>query len=161
MATKKSIPIVFLFLLLTGCGGDTVFHQYLPVPSQGWHRQDTLTFVLPDTFTRQACHMEIELRHTATYPYRNIGIGLLHPLNTVSTPDTFRLELADFRGEWKGKGTPGGLFQFKSLPINLVLAPSDTLIQLVHIMRDPCLEGITDVGICLSFTGSIDTQKNK
>ena len=44
----------------------------------------------------------------------------------------------------------------------LHLSPADSLLQVVHIMRDKSLKGISDVGMRLStFTGSVNTQKNK
>ena len=150
-------------MLLTGCGNEaTVYHQYRAVSPQGWEQTDTLSFTLPDsTFAGHRYQLEIGLRHTENYAYRDIWIALIHPLSTPPMCDTIHLELADTKGKWHGEGNASTFYQFHAQTGEISLSPTDTILQLVHLMKASCLKGITDAGIRLSLTGSIDTQKDK
>lgn len=162
MKPLQLIFLLFTFSLLAGCGNDaTVYHRYHAVSSsQGWKQTDTLAFLIPDTLSGHQYELEIGLRHTEMYPYRDIWMALLHPLDSLA-PDTFHLELASPEGEWLGKGNAGNTYQYSTYAGKLTLLPADTLFQLVQIMKDSCLRGITDAGIRLSLTGGIDAQKDK
>lgn len=155
--------ILGLLFSLAACNDDTVYHTYQNLSSSGWDKQDTLEYILPSQFTKHFYELEIGLRHTENYPYQDIWLEVLYPLSPDRCPDTLHVELADQWGNWKGKGTAGNMYQFtftQERPIQL--SASDSLLQVVHIMRDKSLKGISDVGIRLStFTSSINAKKDK
>lgn len=159
----KSFFITAMLFLLIGCKNEaTVYHQYRTVSSQGWEREDTLSFALPDSTLAGHCYqLEIGLRHTENYAFRDIWIAVLRPHSSSTAYDTIHLELADTEGKWYGKGNASTFYQFQAPAGTIYLAYTDTLLQLVHLMKTPCLKGITDAGIRLSLTGSIDAQKDK
>lgn len=163
MKRLKVLLTMAMLLLLSACGNDeTVYHQYRTVPTQGWEREDTLSFVLPDSiFTRHPYRLEIELRHTENYAYRNLWIAVVRPHSTPPICDTLCLELADTEGKWYGEGNSSTFYQFHAPAGDIVFSHADTLIQLIHLMTPPRLKGISDVGIRLSLTGSVNTQKDK
>lgn len=161
MKLLKLFSLSIITVLLTGCENNpTVFHRYQAIPIQGWKRKDPLSFTIPDTLTGNRYELEIGLRHTEMYPYRDLWIALIHPLDSFP-PDTFHVELASSKGDWKGKGNAGSLYQYALSVGNITLTSADTLLQLVQVMKDSCLQGITDAGIRLSFTSRINTQKDK
>lgn len=158
---KLTLLWAILHILMSSCLNETTaYHRYHSVSNQGWKRPDTLSFAVADSIAGHRYALEIGIRHTEMYPYRNIWIALLHHTDPISA-DTFQLELASPQGEWKGKGNASKLYQYTQTAGNISLTPADTLLQLIHIMKDSCLNGITDVGIRLSLTGGINTQKDK
>lgn len=81
MKLLKLFSLSIITVLLTGCENNpTVFHRYQAIPIQGWKRKDTLSFTIPDTLTGNRYELEIGLRHTEMYPYRDLWIALIHPL---------------------------------------------------------------------------------
>ena len=162
---KRFTPLFIMAMpfFLAGCENNaTVYHQYRTVSPQGWEREDTLSFVLPDsTFTEHCYQLEIGLRHTENYAYRDLWIAIIRPHSVPPACDTLHLELADRKGKWHGEGNSSTLYQFHAPTGKITLSHADTLVQLVHLMASPCLKGITDAGIRLSLTGSVDTQKDK
>lgn len=155
------LPAVLISILMTSCFNETtVYHQYHHVSTKGWKQSDTLSFAIADSIAGHRYALEIGIRHTEMYPYQNIWIVLLHHTDSIAA-DTFQLELASPQGEWKGKGNASKLYQYIQTTGEINLTPTDTLLQLIHIMKDSCLNGITDAGIRLSLTGGINTQENK
>ena len=122
-----------------------------------------LEYTLPSQLAGHTYELEVGLRHTENYPYQDIWLEVLYPLSPDRRPDTLHLSLSDKWGNWNGKGTAGNMYQFTCTQDHpLHLSPADSLLQVVHIMRDKSLKGISDVGMRLStFTGSVNTQKNK
>lgn len=155
--------ILGLLFSLAACHDDTVYHTYQNLSSNGWNKQDTLEYTLPSQLAGHTYELEVGLRHTENYPYQDIWLEVLYPLSPDRRPDTLHLSLADKWGNWKGKGTAGNMYQFTCTQDHpLHLSRADSLLQVVHIMRDKSLKGISDVGMRLStFTGSVNTQKNK
>ena len=155
--------ILILLFSLAACNDDTVYHTYQNLSENGWPKQDTLGYTLPSQLTRHHYSLEIGLRHTENYPYQDIWLEVLYPLTPDKRPDTLHLKLADKWGNWKGKGTSGNLYQFTFTANEpIYLSTADSMLQIVHIMRDKSLKGISDVGMRLStFTGSVNTQKDK
>ncbi len=155
------LSAILLNVLMTGCFNETtVYHRYYNVSANGWDKSDTLSFAIADSIAGHLYALEIGIRHTEMYPYRNIWMVLLHHTDSIAA-DTFQLELASPQGEWKGTGNASKLYQYTQTAGNISLTPADTLLQLIHIMKDSCLNGITDAGIRLSLTGGINTQKDK
>lgn len=165
---------------LTACHTDTVYHVYHPVSVNGWSKQDTLVYMLPDSLKEGCYQLEISVRHTEAYPYRDIWIELAseqekpqqtytsqtEPKDSLEIPqleasadsmiwirDTLHLYLADEKGRWIKGGTIGSLYQF-SAPAQWFCLNNKRgkTIRLIHIMKDNPLTGIHDIGIRLFQT---------
>ena len=160
---KRVVPFLFLWIaFLTGCRDDgTRYHRYCAVPSDGWKGTDTLSFQLPPRFTYHKYALEIGIRHGAVYPYQDLWLAVIHPLTPALQPDTVHIQLADEQGNWLGKGTSNSLFQ-RAVPAGEIICfPADSLLQIVHLMKDSVLPGISDVGIRLTLPARINAKKNK
>jgi gliding motility-associated lipoprotein GldH len=116
------------------------------VDYHGWQRGDTLFFPLPSSIPEGDYQVEIGLRHHEDYAYRDLWLayGIQHP-------DTVQLTLAYESGNWHGDGA-GGLYQFtETAPhaLHLEAERKDSVLRVMHIMRDKALKGICDVGVRL------------
>lgn len=117
---KYSLAILALFYL-NSCISETAYYTYEPISEEGWKKQDTLVFNLPDTLLPGSYAMEIGIRHAGKYPYRDIWLELIQyvpsskPASSwMEKKDTFHIYLANEKGSWNGTGTTGGHFQFLS-----------------------------------------------
>ena len=117
---------ISLFLLVCACQHDTVYYTYHPIPDNGWKRGDTLRFCLPDTLTPGTYNLEVGVRHSNQYPYRDLWLELIQYIQGekpsdgwIAKKDTIHIYLANEKGNWNGTGTTGGHFQ--------LLSPSGTL----------------------------------
>lgn len=134
-------------LLLTACGGQTVYHAYQSLPSSGWAKTDTLSFPVEISDSTAKYAFCLELRHRGEYPYRTLSLALsCHGEESVFT-DTLTFELADERGRWTGNGL-GALYQnvlpARHLPIKHAGLHT---VSLQYVADDILLPGIHDVGI--------------
>lgn len=144
--------VVLLVALFASCGRDTVYHSYRPVSNDGWQREDTLLFALPSSIPGGDYDVEIGLRHHEDYPYRDLWLAYGFASDvSKSLADSVQLTLAYESGNWHGNGA-AGLYQYSSLsprPIHLMDERTDSVLRIVHLMKDEPLKGICDVGIRL------------
>ena len=124
---------VSLFLIVCACQHDTVYYTYNPVPVDGWKRGDTLQFCLPDTLSPGTYNLEVGVRHSDNYPYRDLWLELTQYIpctestdSWITKRDTIHLYLANEKGNWNGTGTTGGHFQLIS-PVGSLTLHNDSL----------------------------------
>lgn len=151
---------VGMLAMLVSCRPDTAYHVYQSVPDSGWTRQDTLVFELPASLPAGRYALEIGLRNTSEYAYRDIWLALLSGRGTVpgdscTCPvDTLHLFLADSHGRWLHDGIAGSLYQseWPGVAVCVIdsVASEPRTLRIVHLMKDAPLSGIADVGIRLS-----------
>lgn len=139
-------------LLLTACQGNTSYHSYQPIQIEGWYRHDTLTYYLDSCYTEGLIDkLQIGIRHTDSYPYQDLWIGILTIAKdsiTREQTDSIHLFLADSNGVWEGTGI-GETRVFiheKTFPLKI---DSIIGIKVFHLMKEQPLKGINDVGICI------------
>lgn len=156
-----------LFLcFLIACHTDTKYHVYQSVPGKnGWLKQDSLTFNLPSSISAGEYRMEIGVRNTGGYPYRDIWLSVTRMEGLLpAQTDTVHIYLADENGHWGHENAIGGLYQQTFIcekPIVLLNDSVECCFRITHLMRKNPLPGVSDVGIRLFFAGRIDTEKNK
>lgn len=148
------LPALFLSIFIS-CRQDTVYHTYLPIQTkEGWNKQDTLVFQLPCNLASGSYQLEIGLRNTNRYPYRDIWLSISQngKDSLIYETDTLHFYLADEQGKWENGGNTGNLFQHTYFcDENFVLHPSDsTFLLLTHLMKENPLPGINDAGIRLT-----------
>ena len=126
---KYSLGVAF-FLSLPACESDTVYYSYAPIPANGWSKNDTLEFYLPDSLTPGKYNLEVGIRHSGKYAYRDLWLELTHSIpnpksstDRIETIDTIHVYLASKKGNWNGTGTTGGHFQLL-LPSGSFIFPS-------------------------------------
>ena len=145
------LPIIYL--LLTACHSNTVYHSYQSIPTTGWSKSDTLVYTLPNSIPAGNYEAEIGIRYQESYPYRDIWLGVSHNTEDTLTyvTDTLQLFLVDEAGNKTGNGLCG-LYQC-NLPykafIPIRTEGSARTFRIVHIMTDNPLTGISDIGIQL------------
>lgn len=156
------------FILMGACHTDTRFHEYRSVSEgDGWDKSDTLVFDLPSEVVGGTYQMEIGIRHTGSYPYRDIWLSVTQgegaPL--FSHTDTLHIFLADENGRWnQHEGAIGGLYQLVYRCDSPVVLAADSLarsFRVTHLMRQNPLPGVSDVGVRLFLTSRVDTEKNE
>ena len=62
------LPIIYL--LLTACHSNTVYHSYQSIPTTGWSKSDTLVYTLPASIPAGTNEMTIGNTHQKSNPYR-------------------------------------------------------------------------------------------
>ena len=107
-----------LILFIYACQSDTIYYTYVPISDKGWSKQDTLLFTLPDSLIPGNYSLEVGVRHSGKYAYRDLWLELTQYIPNLSSPkewkvkkDTVHIYLASEKGNWNGTGTTGGHFQ--------------------------------------------------
>mgnify|MGYP002623964298 FL=1 len=157
----KCIAAALCTALLAACHSDTLYHTYLPLPSEGWQATDTLRFDLPELTDAHSGHVLVDLRVSEQIPYRLLRLVLEQRTDSIRLRDTLAIPLADHQGQWLAKGTVLHEFETESVPLRL---PSQQPRQLLlyHIMSRQTMPGVTEAGVRVTkspFLG-IEGQKN-
>ena len=112
---------ICLLTTLYACQPSTVYYSYEAIPTEGWRKCDTLSFILPNTLAPSTYHMEVGIRHSGKYPYRDVWLELTHYIPSETElhewkeqKDTIHIYLANKKGNWKSTGTTGGHYQLLS-----------------------------------------------
>lgn len=155
--------------LLGACHTDTLYHVYQAVPGEkGWNKSDSLVFTLPPEVAAGTYGMEIGIRHTGGYPYRDIWLSVTQVEgedSLASHTDTLHIYLADEKGAWEQhEGAIGGLYQRAYTCEKPVVWLTDSVghsLRITHLMRQNPLSGVLDVGVRLFFTSRVNTEKDK
>ena len=125
------VPLwTLLCIFLNSCQDETVYYSYQSLSKNEWSKTDTLQFFLPDTLKAGEYNLEIGVRHTGKYPYRDLWLELIQYVqneqsqsaNWIERKDTFHLYLADEKGNWSGNGTTSSFFQMLS-PCGILTLP--------------------------------------
>lgn len=151
MNKKKIIYIISILftIILYSCTTNTVYHKYNTIQEETWNREDTLYFTISDSIESGTYNTEIGIRHTASYPYKDLWLSVVTPNRDKA--DTIHVYLTNDRGNWNSNGSTGGYFQYSVSGIDLNYRSSaDSIIKVCHIMNDNHLKGITDIGIKIS-----------
>lgn len=106
---KAGLALCVLFLL-NACHTDTRYHVYQAVSGEeGWDKSDSLAFHLPVGLSSGEYRMEIGLRHTGEYSYRDIWLSVTQSEGDSIPPrtDTLHIYLTDEKdtgcrvGQWE------------------------------------------------------------
>jgi gliding motility-associated lipoprotein GldH len=146
---KNKFTLLLLFILLTACDSNTMYHSFLHLPKEGWKKSDTLTFKAPITDSLATFRVSVEVRNRDNYPYSNLYLFISHNTqdSTAFVTDTVKYTLADKTGKWLGTGL-GDLFQSACSYTFVAPRRSGNLIfKVAHGMSDNNLVGINDIGL--------------
>lgn len=148
------VVILLIISLSVGCTTKTVYHSYQSIKENGWDRKDTLTFNLPEGITSGKYKMEIGVRNSPEYLYKNIWISISNNWedSLQYKTDTLELKLTDEHGRWPYQGNISNLYQSVHPYVNVPSLPQQKVrtIKIVHIMRKNPIQGIQDIGIKLT-----------
>lgn len=135
----------------------TVFYHYHTLPSDGWDRQDTLVYELPELVPNANYGIAVNVRYTTDYPYQGLGVVVRHNLTDSATwkCDTLLCTLFDKQGLPTGHGTTD-FYQVEvktktdGKPLRVTTGTTgqeSPIVQLLHCMTDDKVVGVRDVGI--------------
>lgn len=144
---NNSLWLIAIVLLMTACE-NVKLHSFHQINGE-WSANDTLEYICDFPVQQEGLYnVDIELRTTAFYPWRELWIGMVHTGNdtTVARTDTIHCEIFNDAGRQKGTST-GVLYQTSHPAGTIHIAPGDTTrLKLFHLM-DREVTGVTDVGI--------------
>lgn len=153
----KTLPVLSLTLLLAACsaggyhgnGDDNYFSAFASMPDTRWDYASPLTFnvdTLRDSISPRG-DMLLTVRHSHGYNFRNLWLEIVYDqADTIATPDTLNIILADVYGHWRGNGSGPSLQVIDTIARDIPLRQGQK-IGLRHIMRLDTVEGIEQVGI--------------
>lgn len=144
---KWLIIIVLSVFSAVGCiRNSNNYERFADIPAEGWKYGDTLRFDLCQTDTVVSGSLTLHLRHTGTYPYRNLWLEVTTTDSLRSHSDTLNIALSDVFGKWYGRGV-GTDFQLSTSIFDTLDVRPATSVIVRHIMRVDNLPGIEQVGI--------------
>ncbi len=146
----KYVFILLITTILSSCGDkNVIFDESVVINNSSWNNQELPYFDvnIEDTLSTYAFYLNI--RHLENYRYSNFYM-FLHTTfpNGNQTHDTIECVLAYPDGRWIGKGSGSMRASNILLNNNLRFPLSGTYhFEIEQAMREPVLEGITDVGV--------------
>ena len=152
---NKSVPALLAILILSivspSCNNNnSAFNEI--IPEEGWSRYHIPGFEAQINDSEGSYNIDISLRNSYKYPYRNIFLFVSTTAPGGQTiKDTLEFQLADEKGNWHGRGL--GDIKSLTLPYKSNVMFPDTGIYSFSIeqgMRRDVLEGIIDVGLIIS-----------
>ena len=148
--TLKKIGFISLISMLLSCSNsDVVFDESVIIPNSSWDNQELPYFDVNIEDTVSAYNFYLNIRHLENYRYSNFYM-FLHTTfpNGNQTHDTIELVLAYPDGRWIGDGS-GSMRNNQILLNNYLQFPlkGNYHFEIEQAMREPVLNGITDVGL--------------
>ena len=152
---KKISFILLVVAILSSCGNkNVIFDESVVIPNASWDNQDLPYFDVTIEDTLSVYDFYLNIRHLENYRYSNFYM-FLHTTfpNGNQTHDTIELVLAYPDGRWIGSGS-GSMRSNKILLNNNLCFPlkGNYHFEIEQAMREPVLEGVTDVGVCFEKT---------
>lgn len=149
---NRSMLRHFLILTAAACAlascGNQVFDKYEHTSTNGWEKNDALSFSVPKAQVNCVVAVDLGLRINNLYPFMQLTLIVeqrVYPSNAVKT-DTINYDLIDNNGYAKGHGISH--YQYNFHVSTLSLNRGDSLnITVRHDMKREILPGISDVGI--------------
>jgi gliding motility-associated lipoprotein GldH len=147
---KKTLIIAFFsVLLMSSCDQSVVFEKNQPIPSEGWHYRDIVSFEAEVNDTTSLHNLYINVRNTTDYGYSNFYLFLnIEFPDGTTLRDTIECILAQRNGQWSGKGfgkIRSNSFLFRT---NVWFPqPGNYVFRMEQAMRTELLEGIADIGL--------------
>ena len=148
--TIKFSIATLMVLLCCSCSDGTIFHGYETLSSEGWTREQVLSYEFDVDSLNKNCNISLELTYNNDYPYSNLYlyVSANDTIENEIFSDTLNITLADEFGQWKGDGW-GGVYQQKVeyKPAYQFANSGAYNISIKQGMRDNPIMGIERVGV--------------
>lgn len=146
----RKIGLISLIAMCLSCSNNNVIYdESVVIPNASWNNQDLPYFDVNIEDTTSSYNFYFNIRHLENYKYSNFYM-FLHTTfpNGNQTHDTIELILAYPDGRWIGKGS-GSMRSNQILLNNNLHFPlkGNYHFEIEQAMREPVLNGITDVGV--------------
>mgnify|MGYP003418919651 CR=1 FL=1 len=147
---KKIILISLIATVSSSCAKkNVIFDETVVIPNAVWDNTELPYFDVKVENTLSAYNFFVNIRHLENYKYSNFYM-FLHTTfpNGNQTHDTIECIFAYPDGRWIGDGS-GSMRDLKILLNNNLRFPikGNYHFEIEQAMREPVLEGITDVGL--------------
>ena len=152
---KKIAFISFVMMMFSSCGNkNVIFDESVVIPNASWDNQEIPYFDVNVEDTLSAYNFYLNIRHLENYRYSNFYM-FLHTTfpDGNQTHDTVEIVLAYPDGRWVGRGS--GSMRDNNILLNDNLyfpLKGNYRFEIEQAMREPQLDGVTDVGICFERT---------
>lgn len=146
----RYVHILLMTMMLMSCGDkNVIFDESVVIDNSSWNNQNLPYFDVNVEDTLSTYAFFFNIRHLENYRYSNFYM-FLHTTfpNGNQTHDTIECILAYPDGRWIGKGT--GSMRNNTILLNQNLRfplKGEYHFEIEQAMREPTLEGITDVGV--------------
>ena len=138
------------------CNNATLFSDSYALEERNWSIYDPAKFACSVEDTVRAYDIELSLRTSTDYPYRNMYLFIVTSFPSGSTvTDTLHAMVANEKGSWLGKGA--GDLRALTIPYKSnVYFPEkgEYHFRVIHGMRDTILKGVYDVGMKVTLRES-------
>ena len=146
-----SVVIALLLVILYSCSTDTVYHENVMLPSEGWDKNHPVVFNVNISDSINNFEFGLNIRNTNSYRYSNLYLFLIteFPNGNISR-DTLECILANNEGKWLGKGW--GDIKENDIVLKSGLRFPLTGEYIFHVqqaMRVDTLTGINDIGLSI------------
>jgi gliding motility-associated lipoprotein GldH len=147
---KGTVLLLSIVGLLASCKEVTLYERQVNVPGGAWETGKQLGFSIEIPDTTVSYYLMTSIRHTSTYPYRNIWLrlGLQQPGSDSTIYQDFDVPLAS-NDAWLGAGMNDVYdrrIRLFSRPVKFNRS-GKAVFTLEHIMRDNPLPGVLQAGI--------------
>ena len=135
-------------MLFTACTGEVAYHHYEHVAEEGWDKEDTLILKTDTLYETATYSVEVNLRTTAEYPYKQLMLMVEEKLlpNKAKRVFPVTFQIASDEGERNGEKLL--YYELEKQLAMQQLSQGDSLqFRIYHKMRRQTLPGIKDVGI--------------
>jgi gliding motility-associated lipoprotein GldH len=152
---EKNSAVFFLILttvlLFSSCSSNLVFDSNTSLPIDGWHKDNKVVFKVEINDTVNLHDLYVNVRNSTSYTSSNLFLFLdIGFPDGKQVRDTLECIIAEKSGKWTGKG-------FGRIKSNQFLFRTDAWFPQVGVysftfqqaMRDPNLEGVTDIGLSI------------
>lgn len=151
---SEVLTLVVVALLLWGCDPSQATRgQYVHLPADGWDRSMPVTFEPEYGDSAGAYDIELALRHTMDYGYRNLSL-VVDLIGDSARVERYRVNftLADRYGNWLGTGF-GALYQNR-VTVARGVSPRCARRLVVWQAMDNCpvLTQVQELGVIVSVT---------
>lgn len=150
----SKLLLLLLPLLVVACNPNESYNAYQPVGKEGWHRDSMLTFSVPVSDTLSTCRVELQIRHTGSYPYDNlwVAVEMASPDSSNSLVDTLEVKLVDKNNNWIGAGSGHILHLTHLLRSDYRFNRSGTYTFTIrHCMDDTLLKELSHAGLRIAY----------
>ncbi|NLE35731.1 MAG: gliding motility lipoprotein GldH [Bacteroidales bacterium] len=151
--SKIIIAAIMLTAAVAACDRSIYYSENYTLEGGNWSMFDPARYACDIDDTVRTYNMELSLRTSTEYPYRNIYLFMMttFPSGSVMT-DTIHAMVTDEKGQWLGKGA--GDVRALTIPYKSnVYFPErgEYHFRVVHGMRDTILKGVYDMGLKISL----------
>lgn len=135
-------------MLFTACTGEVAYHHYEHVAEEGWDKEDTLILKTDTLYETATYSVEVNLRTTAEYPYKQLMLMVEEKLLPNKTKRVFPVTFQIASDEGERNGEKLLYYELEKQLAMQQLSQGDSLqFRIYHKMRRQTLPGIKDVGI--------------